>query len=134
MNNTVDEKNAQEVLEKGYDEAKVILQNEDKLNNLFVEMERKLKAIPQIGEGLSHIPVLAAMVNSYVKKEYTKVPLGTIIAMVSAIAYFVSPIDIVPDIIPGAGFIDDAFVVAACLSLVDSDIKDYIAWRDERNN
>ena len=134
MNSNINEKDAQQALEKGYDKAKIILQDEDKLDNLFREMERKLKVVPNIGEGLSHIPVFASMVNSYVKKEYTKVPLGTIIAMISAIAYFVSPIDIVPDVIPGAGLIDDAFVVAACLALVDSDVKDYIVWRDSRNN
>lgn len=132
MSTKIDEKEAQQALEKGYDEAEKLLQNVDKLDNLLQKMEQKLKAIPNVGEKLSHIPVFAAMINSYVKKEYTEVPLGTIIAMISAIIYFVSPIDIIPDFIPGAGHIDDAAVVVACLALVDSDIKDYIEWRNNK--
>ncbi len=123
---------AHETLERGYEEAEIILKDEDKLEKLFQKLEKKLKSVPTIGEQLSHIPVFASMIKSYVKKEYTEVPVGTIIAMISAIVYFVSPFDIVPDFIPGAGLIDDAAVTLACLSLVDSDIKEYIEWRDAK--
>lgn len=117
-------------LEKGYEKAEGILKEESKLERLLQRLEKKLQSIPKIGDKLSHVPVFASLVKSYAKKEYTEVPVGTIVAVISALVYFVSPIDLIPDVIPGAGHIDDVAVVGACLVLVDTDIKDYIKWRD----
>ena len=68
---------------------------------------------------------------NHIKKEYQDVPIGTIIAVLSALIYFVSPIDLVPDSIPAIGYFDDAAVVAACWKLVESDIDEYLKWRKE---
>ena len=130
METTITHEEALKELEKGYEKAEVILQNEDKVEKLLQRLEKKLQSIPKIGDKLSHVPVFASLVKSYVKKEYTEVPIGTIVAIVSALIYFVSPIDIIPDAIPGLGHVDDAAVVGACLILVDTDIQEYIKWRD----
>ena len=76
---------------------------------------------------------MISLIRNYVKKEYTEIPLGTIIAILSALIYIISPIDFVPDAIPGAGYIDDALVIGACLKLVSSDVDDYEKWRKENN-
>lgn len=55
--------------------------------------------------------------------------IGSIIAIVSATAYLVSPVDLIPDFIPGAGYLDDVAVVGACLDPVKSDVDEYVAWR-----
>lgn len=130
MENIITHEEALKELEKGYEKAEIILQDEDKIERLLQRLEKKLQSIPKIGDKLSHIPVFASLVKSYVKKEYTEVPIGTIVAVISALLYFVSPVDLIPDIFPGVGHIDDAAVVGACLILVDSDIKEYIKWRD----
>ncbi len=60
------------------------------------------------------------------KKEYTEVPLGTILGIVSALIYILSPIDLIPDRIPGAGHLDDAAVLLICLKAgAEDDIKEY---------
>ena len=130
MDTIVTQEEALKELEKGYGKAELILTDEGKLERLLQRLEKKLQSIPKIGDKLSHIPIFASLVKSYVKKEYTEVPVGTIVAVISALVYFVSPIDLIPDVIPGAGHIDDVAVVGACLVLVDTDIKDYIKWRD----
>ena len=130
MESKITHEKALEELEKGYEKAELLLQDEDKLERLLQRLENKLKAIPKIGEKLSHIPTFASLVKSYIQKEYTEVPIGTIVAILSALIYFVSPIDIIPDAIPGLGHVDDAAVVGACLILVDSDIQEYIKWRN----
>jgi len=70
------------------------------------------------------------MVKSYVKKEYTEIPVGTLVAIISALLYFVSGLDLIPDAIPIVGFADDAAVIAFCLQKVGEDVQDYIKWRD----
>ena len=87
-----------------------------------------MKTIPLAGETLSNLPIMVSLVRSFTKKQYTDVPIGSVIAVISAIAYVVSPIDIISDVIPIAGLLDDAFVVSACWKLVESDIKEYVKW------
>ena len=127
----MNEQQAKEELEKRYGTAKKLLEDEDKLEKFLKRLEEKLKVIPKVGDKLSMIPVFASLLKSYVKKEYKEVPLGTIIAILAALIYFVSPIDIIPDTIPVLGYSDDAAVVYACLKLVESDVKDYQEWREK---
>ena len=43
--------------------------------------------------------------------------------LIAALAYFVTPVDLIPDFIAGIGFTDDAAVLAMALSLVAGHIK-----------
>lgn len=122
---------AEKALKEGYGEAEELLKDEDKIERFLQRLEKKLKVIPFAGEKLAEVPVLASLLRSYVKKEYTNIPIGSIIAIVSALIYFVSPIDIVPDSIPILGYFDDAAVVEVCWSLVDNDVQEYIKWREK---
>lgn len=128
----IDEK-AKEELEKGYDKAEKVLNNDDKLEKVLKRTEKKLELIPVAGTKLAMIPTFLSLIKSYKKKEYTDIPIGTIIAVVSALIYFVSPIDIIPDVVPFVGHIDDAAVIGACIALVASDLDDYKKWRDNKD-
>ena len=132
MDLTISKETALATLKKGFAKAEEFLKDDEKIKDLLLRIEEKLKMVPRIGEQLSHIPVFISMIRSYVKKEYTKAPVGTIVAIISAIAYFLSPVDVIPDGIPVAGYVDDAAIITACLSIVDSDIKEYILWRDSK--
>ncbi len=127
----VDEDRAQEVLEKGYANAETILEDEDKIERFLQRLEKKLRTVPVAGERLADVPIMASLLRNYVRKEYTDIPIGTIIAIITALVYFVSPIDIVPDSIPALGYIDDAAVIAVCWKFVESDVAEYIKWRDD---
>lgn len=50
-------------------------------------------------------------------------PLHVKAAMFAALAYFVLPDDVIPDLIPVFGYADDAAVLAAALKLFSSHIK-----------
>ena len=131
--NKMNEKQADEELKKGYDKAKKLLEDTDKVEVFLQKLEKKLKVIPKVGETFAIVPTMISLIRNYIKKEYTEIPIGTIIAILSALIYIFSPVDFVPDVIPGAGYIDDALVIGACLKLVSSDVKDYEKWRKENN-
>jgi len=133
MDNNFDEKKALEELEKGYSEAEEILHDEDKMERFLQRLEKKLKTVPIAGEKLAVVPIMASLIRNYAKKEYTDIPIGTLLAMISALVYFVSPIDIIPDSIPVLGYFDDAAVVAACWKLVESDVDEYVKWRKDNH-
>ncbi len=52
-------------------------------------------------------------------------PIGTIAAIVGTLAYVLCPFDMIPDYIPGIGYLDDAGVLALCLKLVKPDLDKY---------
>lgn len=131
MNKKITEKEAFKELKKGYRKAEELLEDSDKLERFLQRLEKKLKTIPVAGDKLAVLPIMASLVRNYSKKEYTDIPIGSIIAIISALIYFVSPVDIVPDSIPVIGYFDDAAVVAACWKLVDSDIEEYENWRKQ---
>ena len=122
-------KRAETELIDRYDEAEELLRDQDKLERLLQNLEKKLKKIPIGGRELAKLPILISMLKSYVKGSYRRFPRGTMLAIISALVYFVSPIDAIPDFIPGVGFADDAAVIAFCLAKIDSDVQLYQEWR-----
>ncbi|MBE6354737.1 DUF1232 domain-containing protein [Treponema sp.] len=68
------------------------------------------------------------MVKAWTKKEYKGVPVKTIGMIILTLVYVFSPIDIIPDCIPGIGLVDDATMVSLCLAAVKSDIEDFKIW------
>ena len=74
------------------------------------------------------IKTMCQMVKAWVKKEYKGVPVKTIGMIIFTLVYVFSPIDIIPDCIPGIGLVDDASMVGLCLAAVRSDINDFRVW------
>ncbi len=102
----------------------------DKITDFFKTIEKSFEKYPRFSEKVSNIPVLVQMVKSYVSVEYREIPVRSIIAIVSALVYWVSPIDLIPDPIPVLGFVDDVKVISICIELVDKDIVAYKKWRE----
>ena len=45
--------------------------------------------------------------------------------IVAALAYFVSPVDLVPDAVPGFGWADDALVIVTALHMLEEELAAY---------
>ena len=78
---------------------------------------------------LDDIYLLVELVRDYAKGRYRDVPWRTVAAAAAALLYVANPIDLIPDYIPGVGYVDDAAVVRVCLSLIGQDLATYKAWR-----
>ena len=120
---------AQELLNKGIDEAKGLVQDPSKVDDLLIQLEEKLKAVPAIGETLSDLPLMIAMVKAWVKKEYTVVSPKVIACLVGAILYLLKKRDLIPDSIPIIGKADDIAVMGLALKLSEPELKAFAEWR-----
>ena len=127
----ISEETAKEQLKKRFKKAKELLEDDEKVERFLQRLEAKIKLLPMAGETLSEVPVLISLVRNYIKKEYNDFPIGSLVAVVGALLYFLSPVDLIPDFIPGAGYLDDISVLAVCLKLVDSDVSEYRRWREK---
>lgn len=51
-----------------------------------------------------------------------KTPLKYKAVVIGALGYFICPIDLIPDLMPGTGFLDDASVLLYALSMISESI------------
>ncbi len=68
---------------------------------------------------------LIQLIKAYLNKEYTRVPWKTIVFALAAIVYFLNPFDVIPDLIPTVGFLDDATVIAFVLNAIKEDLQNF---------
>ena len=129
MSNNINEDQVKEALESGYGKSEALLNNKDELDDFLYRLEQKLKEMPLVGEEFAVIPIMISLIKHYVEGKYTTVPYGTILAIMSALIYVLSPVDIIPDFIPFVGHLDDVAVMGLCLSMVKTDIEAYDEWR-----
>ena len=70
----------------------------------------------------ARIPFTEDLLAAYYCAFDRATPLQVKATLIAAIAYFVLPIDVIPDVMPALGFTDDAAVLAAAIKLVASHI------------
>lgn len=110
-------------------EAAQLLADSDRMEEFLQGVELKLKQVPFAGENLAVVPGMISLIRSYIRRDYREIPKGSLLAMVGALLYFFSPIDALPDFLLGAGLLDDAVVLSACLKLIKSDLTDFRDWQ-----
>ena len=76
---------------------------------------------------------MLAMLCDWFAGRFDWSPLRLFVALAIGITYLVSPIDIIPDTIPLAGWIDDLLVVTAVIRLARFDLERYRRWKCEVN-
>ena len=86
----MDETTLKNALEANREQAEEIVKDVDKVERLLERAEKKLKLMPGVGQTLSEVPVLISLVRAYAKKEYTDIPIGSIIAIVAALLYLLN--------------------------------------------
>lgn len=97
MSENLSEEQVKEALESGYAQSEALLNDKDELDDFLYRLEQKIKEMPLVGKKFTMIPVMVSLVKNYVQGKYTTVPYGTILAVLSALIYFLAPIDIFPD-------------------------------------
>jgi len=92
------------------------------------DIEKKFSTQKALKQWMEHGKVLLAMIRDYGTGRYREVPYWAIGAVSLALLYVLNPLDVIPDIVPGFGYLDDATVVAFCIKLVEKEIEKYKAW------
>jgi len=76
--------------------------------------------------------LMYGMLKDYRKGVYSKVPWFTIATIAFSFLYILNPLDIIPDFIPGLGYIDDMAIFTFGLRFIESDLHNYLDWKIEK--
>ncbi|MCL7942470.1 DUF1232 domain-containing protein [Marinobacter sp. ATCH36] len=93
-------------------------------------IEDKVRKSGKLRRFSTDIRLMFSMLRDYWQGNYREVPWKSIAAIAGALIYVLNPLDLIPDLLLGIGFLDDAGVVAACLALVETDLLRYAAWKE----
>lgn len=107
--------------------AKEYANDKKKTQELVDEAMKKAKKKGPLEEIWDNIQLLFRLVKDWSTGRYTQIPLGSIIAIIIGLLYFVSPIDLIPDFLPG-GLVDDALVLSLIIKQINSDLEQYKEW------
>lgn len=113
--------------------AKLLKDNEKIQETLKRAFEKALQYEGPISEVFNDLKLLLSLVKDYISGAYREIPYGSIIAALAGILYFLSPIDFIPDFIPGIGLIDDVFVIGLVLKKIHNDLQKYEEWKFNRS-
>jgi uncharacterized membrane protein YkvA (DUF1232 family) len=79
--------------------------------------------LPKIRKVAGKIPFAADALSLWWCARDPETPTAAKGMMLAALAYFVLPIDAIPDVMPVIGFTDDAAVIAAVMAIVGKSLK-----------
>ena len=75
---------------------------------------------------------LKAMLNllkAWAKGRYKGISAAKLLWIAGAVVYFLMPVDLIPDFIFAAGYVDDAMVITWVLSTVGEELEKFKRWR-----
>jgi uncharacterized membrane protein YkvA (DUF1232 family) len=71
---------------------------------------------------------LIRLVVAYARGHYREIPVDSLVMVVACLIYVVSPLDFIPDTIPGIGVVDDLAVVGWVLKMVHDELDAFREW------
>jgi len=110
--------------------AKEFLGNPQKLKDLLNKVIHKAtEKKGYLGDAWDKLHLFVDLVKAYTKGEYKNVQPSTIVTIIGALLYFISPIDLVPDFIIGLGIFDDAAVIGFTLKKLSKELDQFEQWK-----
>ena len=111
-------------------EAESYAKDPERLRKLLLEAREKINHIPRgpFAETWPYLMAMIRLIRAYHLREYRDISSQNLLVVITAIIYFVSPCDVIPDSVPILGNIDDAFVVRLSMKSVSADLDTFMAW------
>jgi uncharacterized membrane protein YkvA (DUF1232 family) len=96
------------------------------------EINKRFSARGPLKRFIEDGKILTALLKDWRAGKYRQAMYGTIAAAAFALIYVVNPFDLVPDVLPFIGAVDDAAVIGACLILIERDLRQYRGWKENQ--
>lgn len=86
------------------------------------------RGLGQLSTVLTDFDALVRLVRAYWRGEYREVSTEKLVLAVAGIAYFVSPVDLLPDFLGSLGLRDDAIVLGFVVRFLADEVTAFKRW------
>ena len=100
------------------------------LRDLVQEAARKTKSIPKapFKDLWTYFQAMLRLIRAYHRGDYRSIRIANLVLIIGAVMYVLDPWDLIPDWIPGLGFVDDATILAFAVQKTRDTLDDFKAW------
>jgi uncharacterized membrane protein YkvA (DUF1232 family) len=114
---------------RALEQARELFGNREKLVNTLDNAFRKVTEIED-DEGsmkglVTKVKLFLRMIRAYIQGEYREVPVKTMLIILAGILYFLNPFDLIPDFVPGIGYLDDISILLWVFNSLEKDINKF---------
>ncbi|MHA6246387.1 YkvA family protein [Pontibacter sp. CAU 1760] len=112
--------------------AEVYLKHPSQVAELITDTLKKASSKKGVGalagEVWENLQLLTRMIKAATSGEYKGIPSSTVVGGVAVLIYFITPIDLIPDVIPVIGLLDDATLLAWFMTSIKSELDRFKEW------
>ena len=89
---------------------------------------------PKLGQLREDLRLMQALCLAWWRGEYRAIGRPALLAVVAALLYFLTPLDMVPDWLLAVGLLDDLAVLGWLLQTWHDELQSYRLWRESRSD
>lgn len=108
------------------------IRDRGKLGKLLNLAMRKGLNSEKLKDVWGNIQIFINCVRDWMSGDYRDISKSTILIVVAALLYLVSPLDLVSDFIPLTGLVDDVTIIGFVFKQVSEDLEKYRIWKKEQ--
>jgi uncharacterized membrane protein YkvA (DUF1232 family) len=118
------------VVSENRERAEVYAKSAAMLKGLVGEASEKMATLDKtvFKDNWPYLLAMLRLLRAYAVRKYRDIPLENLLAIIGAVTYFVSPLDLLPDFVSNAGYLDDAIILRSVLRRVKVDLDRFMEW------
>ena len=118
------------VVSESRERAEVYAKHPKMLQDLLKEAAQKMATLDKgvFKESWVYLLAMVRLLKAYAARRYKEIPQESVLSVIIAVSYFVSPLDLIPDFVEGAGYLDDAMIVRAVQRKVKPELERFMEW------
>ena len=119
-----------EAFARAVDKAELRIAGSGGLRSLFEKAAKEAASLPKhrFKANWPYLQTMLRLIRAYERGEYKQVSNDDLTWIVTALNYLVDPFDLIPDMTPFLGYVDDATVVGFIADKTRQTLDDFMIW------
>lgn len=99
------------------------------IRDAYAHLEANADALTAVWED---VRTTLRLLVAWVRRSYRDVSGASLVLLVAALLYFVTPVDVIPDTLGVLGFVDDVAVIQTAVETVRDELDHFRDWEETR--